>query len=103
MLAAGVERCRRCGRSLRDPQSIAEHIGPVCKSRISADKQMELDFAEPEPVIIKEEPEEDLTVRIPVEPSKKLVGLSMLDAYRKIRMTLRGRGNSGYSGDSDED
>ena len=32
--ALAVEgRCRRCGRSLRDPESVARGIGPECVTR----------------------------------------------------------------------
>jgi hypothetical protein len=30
---AGAGRCKRCGRALRDPESVADSIGPECRRK----------------------------------------------------------------------
>ena len=50
-----MERCRRCRRQLKDPDSISCGIGPVCLAKIGSSgelsgnsDQLELDFSAPE-------------------------------------------------------
>jgi hypothetical protein len=78
-------RCQACHRPLKDPESIARHIGPVCfgktvngSGELSGDSgQLELDFTEPDPTV-----EEPVTVLVK-PPPKRFSGLSMIEQHRE--------------------
>ncbi len=42
-----MPRCKRCGRQLTDPESIARDYGPTCWRRRSPDEQLTLQMDKP--------------------------------------------------------
>lgn len=44
---AKTAQCKRCGRTLRDPKSVAAGVGPTCAKRIAANAVIVLATAKP--------------------------------------------------------